>query len=33
VAALLAAGLLADRDLPLVVMPAAPAALDGWRFA
>lgn len=33
VAALLAAGLLTDRDLPLVVMPAAPAALDGWRFA
>lgn len=26
-------GLLADRDLPLRILPEAPAALDGWRFA
>jgi len=26
-------GVLALRDLPLVILPADPAALDGWRFA
>jgi len=32
--ALLAAhGLIAARDLPLRIIPAAPQALDGWRFA
>ncbi len=32
--ALLAAhGLVAPRDLPLRIIPAAPKALDGWRFA
>jgi hypothetical protein len=28
-----AAGILAEEDLPLVVVPAEPSALDGWRFA
>jgi hypothetical protein len=30
---LLALGIVAPQDVPRVVMPAAPAALDGWRFA
>jgi len=30
---LLAHGLLGPRDLPIAIHPAAPAALDGWRFA
>jgi hypothetical protein len=33
VEALLALGVLADEDLPLLVRPDDPAALDGWRFA
>ena len=32
-APLLAHGLLVDEDLPLTIVPDAPAALDGWRFA
>jgi hypothetical protein len=32
-APLLAHGILAPRDLPLRIIPAAPRALDGWRFA
>ncbi len=32
-APLVALGVLAPEDLPLVVMPDAPRALDGWRFA
>jgi hypothetical protein len=28
-----AQGLVAPRDLPLRIIPAAPKALDGWRFA
>jgi len=32
-AALLAHGLLAPEDLPLTIVPDAPEALDGWRFA
>ncbi|HXU87686.1 MAG TPA: cupin domain-containing protein [Methylomirabilota bacterium] len=32
-APLLAHGVLADEDLPLTIVPDAPAALDGWRFA
>jgi len=31
--ALVALGVLAPEDLPLLVEPAAPRALDGWRFA
>ncbi len=31
-AALIAYGLLAPRDLPLRIVPADPRALDGWRF-
>jgi hypothetical protein len=30
---LLAHGLLAPEDLPLTIVPDAPKALDGWRFA
>ena len=30
---LLARGIVAPQDLPRVVIPDAPAALDGWRFA
>ncbi|HXK33856.1 MAG TPA: hypothetical protein VNM91_07595, partial [Dehalococcoidia bacterium] len=30
---LLAHGILAPHDLPLRIIPAEPAALDGWRFA
>ena len=30
---LLALGVVAPQDLPRVVIPAAPASLDGWRFA
>ena len=33
VTGLVAAGLLADHDLPQAIIPAAPAELDGWRFA
>lgn len=32
-ASLLAHGLLAPEDLPLTIVPDAPKALDGWRFA
>jgi hypothetical protein len=32
-APLLAHGLLALEDLPLTIVPDAPRALDGWRFA
>jgi hypothetical protein len=32
-APLLAHGLLAREDLPLTIVPDAPRALDGWRFA
>jgi hypothetical protein len=32
-APLVALGVLAPEDLPLVVVPDAPRALDGWRFA
>jgi mannose-6-phosphate isomerase-like protein (cupin superfamily) len=32
-APLVALGVLAPEDLPLVLVPAAPRALDGWRFA
>lgn len=32
-AALLDHGLLAPEDLPLTIVPDAPKALDGWRFA
>jgi len=32
-ASLIEHGVLALRDLPLVILPADPAALDGWRFA
>lgn len=32
-AILAAQGLVAPRDLPLRIIPAAPKALDGWRFA
>ena len=32
-APLIALGVLAPEDLPLVLVPAAPRALDGWRFA
>jgi len=32
-APLIAHGLLAPEDLPLTIVPAAPRALDGWRFA
>ena len=31
-AALVAVGVLAPEDLPLMIEPAAPQALDGWRF-
>ena len=31
--ALLAHGIVAPQDLPVAVVPEAPAALDGWRFA
>src|SRR5947199_21184 len=31
-APLVALGVLAPEDLPLVLVPAAPRALDGWRF-
>jgi hypothetical protein len=27
------AGILAEEDLPLLVVPADPSALEGWRFA
>jgi hypothetical protein len=30
---LIALGVLADEELPVVIRPANPAALDGWRFA
>jgi hypothetical protein len=30
---LVAVGVLADEELPVVIRPANPAALDGWRFA
>jgi hypothetical protein len=30
---LLRHGLLAPEDLPLTILPDAPRALDGWRFA
>ena len=32
-AALLEHGVLASEDLPLTIVPDAPRALDGWRFA
>ena len=32
-APLVALGVLAPEDLPLMIVPAAPRALDGWRFA
>jgi hypothetical protein len=32
-AALLEHGVLAAEDLPLTIVPEAPRALDGWRFA
>jgi len=32
-APLVALGVLAPEDLPLVLVPTAPRALDGWRFA
>jgi hypothetical protein len=32
-APLVALGVLAPEDLPLVIVPDAPRALDGWRFA
>jgi hypothetical protein len=31
--ALLAHGIVAPQDLPRAIVPSAPAALDGWRFA
>jgi hypothetical protein len=31
--ALLEHGVLAGEDLPLTIVPDAPRALDGWRFA
>jgi hypothetical protein len=31
--ALLDAGILGTRDLPLRIVPRNPRALDGWRFA
>jgi hypothetical protein len=31
--ALVAHGIVGPEDLPQVVIPEAPAALDGWRFA
>jgi hypothetical protein len=30
---LIAHGIVGSQDLPLVVLPEAPRALDGWRFA
>ena len=33
VAPLVALGILADEDLPLVVVPEDPSTLDGWKFA
>jgi hypothetical protein len=32
-APLVALGVLAPEDLPLLLVPATPRALDGWRFA
>lgn len=32
-AILAAHGILAEQDLPLLILPQHPQALDGWRFA